>query len=187
MSAATMIACAADEIIMGKQSAIGPIDPQIFFGNHSAPAQSLLDDFEKAKEEVSSNPNLAPLWVSKMRDYPPGIFNICENTINVAKEKVTTWISQYMFKKRKGSREDAEKIAEWLGDANFHRTHGHPISYDEALRRGLKVSRLEDDNKLQDLVMSIFHATSMTFVSTPCVKIIENQFGKGLFTRINQE
>ena len=27
MSAATMIACACDEIVMGKQSAIGPIDP----------------------------------------------------------------------------------------------------------------------------------------------------------------
>src|SRR3990172_558899 len=31
MSAATMIACACDEIIMGKQSAIGPTDPQITF------------------------------------------------------------------------------------------------------------------------------------------------------------
>jgi len=31
MSAATMIACACDSIIMGKHSAIGPIDPQITF------------------------------------------------------------------------------------------------------------------------------------------------------------
>ena len=31
MSAATMIACACDEIVMGKQSAIGPTDPQITF------------------------------------------------------------------------------------------------------------------------------------------------------------
>jgi ATP-dependent protease ClpP protease subunit len=29
MSAATMIACAADEILMGRQSALGPIDPQL--------------------------------------------------------------------------------------------------------------------------------------------------------------
>ena len=29
MSAATMIACACDEIMMGKHSALGPIDPQI--------------------------------------------------------------------------------------------------------------------------------------------------------------
>lgn len=31
MSAASMMACACDEIIMGKHSAIGPIDPQITF------------------------------------------------------------------------------------------------------------------------------------------------------------
>jgi ClpP class serine protease len=32
MSAATMIACACDEIVLGKHSAIGPIDPQMLFG-----------------------------------------------------------------------------------------------------------------------------------------------------------
>ncbi|MBQ6152900.1 MAG: hypothetical protein IJJ15_04055 [Ruminococcus sp.] len=29
MSAASMLSCACDEIIMGKQSSIGPIDPQM--------------------------------------------------------------------------------------------------------------------------------------------------------------
>lgn len=56
MSAATMIACASDEIIMGKHSAIGPIDPQVTFptpsGSFTAPAQSILDEFEQAKKEV---------------------------------------------------------------------------------------------------------------------------------------
>ena len=28
MSAGTMIACAADEIVMGRESALGPVDPQ---------------------------------------------------------------------------------------------------------------------------------------------------------------
>jgi ClpP class serine protease len=66
MSAATMIACACDEIVMGKHSAIGPIDPQITFptptGLFTAPAHSLLSEFEQAKTEVASNPNLAPIW-----------------------------------------------------------------------------------------------------------------------------
>ena len=56
MSAATMIACACDEIIMGKHSAIGPIDPQITFptptGLFTAPAQSILSEFEIAKQEI---------------------------------------------------------------------------------------------------------------------------------------
>ncbi len=57
MSAATMIACAADEIIMGKESAIGPIDPQIGLGQGpSVPAQAILDDFAQAKIAVANDP-----------------------------------------------------------------------------------------------------------------------------------
>ena len=47
MSAATMLACACDEIVMGKHSAIGPIDPQMTFRRANniittAPATLLL-------------------------------------------------------------------------------------------------------------------------------------------------
>ena len=57
MSAATMIACAADIIIMGKHSFLGPIDPQIVvqthLGTQMVPAQAILDQFELAKKECS--------------------------------------------------------------------------------------------------------------------------------------
>ena len=50
MSAATMIACAADEIILGKHSFLGPIDPQFVLatslGNRLVPAQAVLDQFD---------------------------------------------------------------------------------------------------------------------------------------------
>ena len=49
MSAATMIACACDEIIMGKHSALGPIDPQITFDSFTSPAQSILDELTGKK------------------------------------------------------------------------------------------------------------------------------------------
>lgn len=41
MSAATMLACACDEIVMGKQSAIGPIDPQMTLTKANGIAYSL--------------------------------------------------------------------------------------------------------------------------------------------------
>ena len=47
MSAATMIACAADAIILGKHSFLGPIDPQVTvstkLGQRMIPAQAILD------------------------------------------------------------------------------------------------------------------------------------------------
>jgi hypothetical protein len=43
---------------------------------------------------------------------------------------------------------------------------------------GLVVLDLEADQTLQDLVLSVFHATTQAFDATPAVKIIENQLGK---------
>jgi ClpP class serine protease len=101
MSAATMIACACDEICMGKQSAIGPIDPQVQVpianGVFTVAAQSVLDDFERARQDVLTKIQLAPLWAAKMKDYPPGLLTTCERTIAVAIDRVSTWLAQYMF------------------------------------------------------------------------------------------
>lgn len=52
MSAGTMIACSCNEVLMGRQSSLGPTDPQ--FGG--LPASGILDEFERAKAEVEENP-----------------------------------------------------------------------------------------------------------------------------------
>ncbi len=184
MSAATMLACAADEIIMGKESAIGPIDPQMMLPGPngsmlSIPAHSILEDFERAKAEVSANQALAPIWVPKIMAIPPGYLNLCAQTIILSKMKVEKWLNDYMFKdgEKKGA-----SIAEFLGNFSEHKTHGRPINYDIALEKGLKVIRLEDDQELQDRVLSVYHSTLITFDVTSCIKIIENHNGKGSYT-----
>ena len=48
MSAGTMIACSAKEIIMGKQSSLGPIDPQF----NGIPAYNIMMEFEEAKKDL---------------------------------------------------------------------------------------------------------------------------------------
>ena len=46
------------------------------------------------------------------------------------------------------------------------------------------MENLEDDDKLQDLVLSVFHATTHTFDGTGAVKIIENQLGKAFIKQV---
>jgi hypothetical protein len=185
MSAATMIACACDEIVMGKQSALGPIDPQITFptkdGFRTAPAFDLLAEFAQAKAEVSADARVAPIWVNKIRDYPPGILNTCKRTTDLSVEKVTAWLATYMFKGESDAASKADTIAKWLGRAVEHKTHGRPINFALAGEKGLKVVALEEDQVLQDLVLSVFHATCITFEFTGCVKFIENHAGRGWF------
>lgn len=183
MSAATMISCACDEIIMGKQSAIGPIDPQITLpgphGLFTAPAQSILDDFEKAKASIVADPRTAPLWITRINNLPPGILNICNNTISNAKTKVAEWLDRFMFKSTNEKR--GTEIAEWLGSATEHKTHGRPIGISLAREKGLIVKALEDDQDFQDKVLSVFHASAVTLDVTPVFKFIENHLDKGWF------
>src|SRR5258708_7388678 len=55
MSAATMIACASNRLVMGRHSFLGPIDPQMVLdtalGRVQVPAQAILDQFEYAQEQ----------------------------------------------------------------------------------------------------------------------------------------
>jgi len=188
MSAATMIACAADEIIMGKHSAIGPIDPQITFptqtGHFTSPAQSILDEFELAKKEIKSDPETAPIWVRRLDKYPIGFLKVCENTIELSKEIVMRWLENWMFKNDPKKKEKAEQIAKWLSDTNLHKTHGRPIDIKLARNQGLIINALEDDDELQEKVLSVFHAAMVTHLVSNCVKFIENQNGKGVFLNV---
>ena len=188
MSAATLIACAADKIIMGKHSAIGPIDPQITFpmesGHFTAPAQSILDEFERAKEEIKSDPSTAPIWVRRLDKYPIGFLKICENTIDLSKDIAARWLRTWMLKTDPQKEIKAKKIAEWLCDTNLHKTHGHPIDINEVKKKELRVTALEEDNDLQDKVLSVFHAAMVTHMVSGCVKFTENQNGQGVYLNV---
>ena len=58
LSAGTMIACACREILMGKHSSLGPIDPQ--FGN--IPAHGIIEEFKRAHAEIKADPSKIPVW-----------------------------------------------------------------------------------------------------------------------------
>jgi hypothetical protein len=185
MSAATMIACACDEVIMGKHSAIGPIDPQVTLpsaqGQFTAAAQAILDEFEQAKKEIAEGQPSIPLWVEKIKSYPPGLLKTCQNTIEMSKEKVKEWLATFMLRDEPEKDKKASEIANWLADTNEHKTHGRPITYKLAQEKGLIVKLLEDDQEFQEKVLSVFHAMSVTFEVTNCMKFVENHNGKGSF------
>ena len=77
MSAGTMLACAADVIVMGKQSSIGPIDPQFILqtavGIQSLPAHAILEQFKKAQEDCAANPKNLNSWLPMLSQYGPAL------------------------------------------------------------------------------------------------------------------
>jgi len=191
MSAATMIACACDSIVMGRHSAIGPIDPQMTIqtpsGPYTAPAQAILGEFDEAKEDILKEPRLALLWHKKLDAFPAGLLKQCEYAKKLSEEKVADWLQRYMFRDRPDREALALMVSAWLAKTDEHKSHGRPIMLDLALERGLKVEILEDDQQLQELVLSVFHSTVATFETTACAKLIENQNGRGQYALVERK
>lgn len=179
MSAGTMLACSADVIVMGKQSSIGPIDPQFILqtavGLQAIPAHAILEQFKKAQEDCSLNPKNLNSWLPMLSQYGPALLVRCQDQIDFGRELVGNWLKAYMFR---GENEQVpDQIADYLSNhANF-KTHGKHISIEKARDIGLKIVSLEDDQQLQDSVLSAFHATMHAFSSTNTAKVVANQNG----------
>ena len=179
MSAGTMLACSADIIVMGKQSSIGPIDPQFILqtsvGLQAIPAHAILEQFKRAQDDCSMNPKNLNSWLPMLSQYGPALLVRCQDQIDFGRELVGNWLKAYMFKGEPQTTPD--KIAEYLSNhANF-KTHGKHISIEKAQEIGLKIEALEDDQQLQDSVLSALHATMHAFSSTNTAKVVANQNG----------
>lgn len=179
MSAATMLAASCDEIIMGKHSYLGPIDPQLALqtpmGMRMVAAQAVLAQFRIAQDEISKDQSKLASWIPMLNQYGPDLLVHCQNASDLSVKLVQEWLSRYMLK---NDADQAGRVANWLGDHLDHKTHSRFLHRDDLETRGLKIVRLEDDQELQDAVLSVFHAFSITFTNSGVAKVIENHLGK---------
>ena len=88
MSAGTMIACSSREIIMGKESSLGPVDPQY----RNVPAQGVLKEFEEAMKQTTSSPNRSLIWKEIIGQYRPTFLGECENVVKLSNDLVREWL-----------------------------------------------------------------------------------------------
>ncbi len=180
-SAAAMIACAADEIVMGNHSFLGPTDPQLSLstplGFRPVAAQEILEQFSMAVDECS-DPSRLSAWLPMLSQFGPDLIVNSQNALKLSKSLVKRWLRDYMFKGDTNSDEKSKLIAKWLTNHKKLKSHGRHLSKEKLIKKGLKIQHMENDQDLQDLCLSVFHATTMAFANTPTTKIIENQHGQ---------
>lgn len=176
MSAGTMISCACKEIIMGKQSSLGPIDPQ--FGG--IPAQGVIEEFKRAIEETKKDPDSIPIWQTVINKYHPTFIGECEKAITLSEHLVKSWLVSGMFENRENAEEIASRIVSELNNHKNTKTHERHIPIEECQRIGLRVIPLENDQEFQDIVLTIHHAYMHSFANSTSIKIIENHDGKAM-------
>jgi membrane-bound ClpP family serine protease len=172
MSGGTLMSISCKEIVMGKQSSLGPVDPQI----SGMPAHGVLEEFDRAISDVTANPNAASLWQPIIQKYWPTLITSCKHAIDWSGDLLEQYLSECMFKDcdQAVRVSKIDKISESLGKQSTSKSHARHINAEKAKSLGLKIIDLEDDPILQDLVLSLHHALTITFTQTNAVKIIEN-------------
>jgi len=152
MSGGTLIALAADEIVMDENAVLGPVDPQL--GQH--PAASILRVLERK-----------PL--SEIDDEMLMMADIAEKAIRQVKRTVCELLSDKMPVER------AEEVAHTLASGVW--THDYPITVSEARELGLPISTEMPEEIYQ--IMALYPQTAQRRPSVEYIPVPRSrQFGE---------
>ena len=168
-----MIALAATEIIMGRHSNLGPIDPQI----GGRPAIAIIAEFEKARNDIAANPAHALLWQPILQQYAPTLLSSADQAIKWTREIGAKTLQEGLFYGDAEADRKSAELIEFLISHDLHRAHGRHLHRSELSQHGLNITELEKDDELQDAVLSVHHACMITVGNTPAAKLIENHLG----------
>jgi len=182
LSAGTVIACACREVIMGKQSSLGPIDPQM----NGIAAHGVLEEFQKALATAQQTPAALPIMQAMVAKYPPAFVGECEKAIAWTNEMVSEWLETGMFADDAESQRKIPEIIKSLSDHVLTKSHNRHLSAVTCADIGLKVTFMEDEPGLQDAILSIHHMCIHTLGATPAFKIIENHEGNSFIQMAQQ-
>ncbi|GAV32136.1 periplasmic serine proteases [Coriobacteriaceae bacterium EMTCatB1] len=149
MSGGTLIALAADEIVMDENAVLGPVDPQL----GQQPAASILRVLEQKP-------------IDKVDDETLILADIASKAIRQVKETVVELVEARM------EREAAERLAETLATGVY--THDYPITAHQARELGLPVT-----TEMPQLVYDIMALYPQTAQRRPSVEYIPSPRSKG--------
>jgi hypothetical protein len=147
-SAGTLIALAADKIVMSDSSELGPIDPQFpkRDGDGNTRWHSVLNYLEAYKsqsDKLRLHPNDVPAQMMLSKIDPTTVVQfeaICRRARTLAEEHLTHW----MFQQKKAN---YTKIAHDLMDNGRWPSHGQMIGWQDAKQMDLEVEYLPPESE----------------------------------------
>lgn len=180
MSAGTIIACACRSIVMGKQSNLGPTDPQV----NGRPAFATKKEFEKAYEEIIADPNASFAWEPILKQLHPSDLQQCDFAIKWTKQYVRKCLKDNMLDGDHDATKKCNKILDRLLDLDKNKAHNKHFHIDDLLPTGLVIEKMEDSQDLQDAILSVHHCFMHTMSMTRASKIIENERGVAFIKQV---
>jgi len=175
-SAATMMAMAADEILLDDDAELGPIDPQMQTANGFSPAEAIKEQFLKAGAEISADPKKLTVWMPILQQMGPSLLVQCDNAIQLSRNLVCQWLTRFMFSGDPEGAEKAEAVAGFLGQHSNFKSHARCIRLKQLQDHnlGLKVVSTRTSEDLHKRIWDVYCALDVIFSSTGVFKIFFN-------------
>lgn len=147
-SAGTLIALAADSIVMSDSSELGPIDPQFVKRDGDGNLRwysvlNYLEAYETICNQLRSNPSDLPTKVMLSKLDPTTVVQL-QATKARTRKLAEKHLQRWMFHEKKAT---YTKIAGELMDLTRWQTHGQMIGWDDAKEMGLEIEYLVPDSK----------------------------------------
>lgn len=183
-SAGTIFTMAADEILMGEASALGPIDAQIMSKGKRFSADAFLDGFNKIKADAEEKKKLDIAYIPILQSISPGEIQHCENAQSFSRTLVTAWLKEYKFKywethsstgqvvTEAEKEKRAKEIATLLCNHGLWLTHGRSIGINKLCEIGLQILDYTKLPELNDAISRYYTLLRMSF-ETNIYKIYE--------------
>lgn len=186
-SAGTIMVLSADEILMTETGSLGPIDAQVRIGRSRISAYDYIEWTKGKRKEAAKKGGLNPFDVVMIAQISPGELSGVHHSLEYAKDLVREWLIKYKFQKwtttetrqlpvtEDMKRQQAAEIARELAKHSQWRSHGRSIKATDLRQIGLKITSVDDDPSLADLVYRIQTICRLVLESSTAYKLFATE------------
>ena len=170
-SAATLLALAAESIVMSSTSALGPIDPQVLLPHRQGyyPAKDILAIVDDLDQRTRENPQAFELYASLLGDVDAIIYQVAKAAI----DRTAELVPEVMRLRRPPPDDDHVEIvtASLQGQA----MHSAVIGHSRATELGLPAQYLKLQSEQWDMLWRLHTMYVVLGGSSPTGSIIEGR------------
>jgi ClpP class serine protease len=178
MSAGTMMALSSKVVVMGRQSQLGPIDPQMPVAGRFVSARAVVEQFDRALIDIKGDLTTAHAWAPILQTMGPALLQEAQNALDYGESMVARWLAASMFEGQPDAAKLGAAVARHFNDATTHKSHGRRIDRKEAHDKGVITEELEANQDLQEAVLTAYHVMTIMFEQGPAAKMLWSNHGR---------
>ena len=175
MSAAAMLACAADQIIMDGFASLSPTNPMVVVptigGPMMVPAQAAVDERDELVRRLGS-PGGTGDDLMALVCQPLGLFHDTRRMISESNLTLRGWIESYSRAPNTPQANTSQNIADWISDYYQHLGHASVLTLDDLQNHGLNVDHMNHHADEKEHCIEALHAAQVAFMLTDTVKVV---------------